>query len=627
MNLEKYAVLKNIESPDDLKLLSDASKRMLAKEVRAFILQSLSDTGGHLASNLGVVELTIALHSVFDTPIDKIVWDVGHQSYVHKILTGRAAAFEKLRKLDGLSGFPKRTESKYDSFGTGHSSTSISAAMGLATARDLKAQQTGTKSDEKVVAVIGDGSMTGGLAYEGLNNAGRSHTDLLVILNDNQMSIAKNVGAVSRHLNNIRTRSSYLDVKAGIHEALDKLPVIGAPITKGLERVKSAVKNVVVQGVLFEKMGFNYFGPVDGHNIAELENILKQIKNIKGPVLLHVLTKKGKGWKRAEKNPSKFHGVGAFCLETGIVAGTKNSKTYTDVFSEEIVKLASQDSRITAITASMPDGTGLNAFKSLCPKRFFDVGIAEGHAVTFAAGQAAAGLKPFVCIYSSFLQRAYDMIIHDVCIPNLPVTFILDRAGAVAGDGETHQGLYDYAYLMHIPNLVVMAPSGASELRAMLAFAAKHDGPVAIRYPNDAAPDYEFSDFEPYKAQHIVRGEKIAVVSAGHMLTTGIALTERLEEMGRFPSLYNVRFVKPLDQAFIDKLKTYDAVFTIEDACKIGGVGQCIRAAMHGYKGLFQSFAFGDKFIETGTRKQLFERYGLDAANLAVTIDDMLRAD
>ena len=618
-------MLDNINSPKDLKLLNPDELSMLAGEIRKFLIYSLSDTGGHLASNLGVVELTLALHTVFNSPVDKIVWDVGHQSYVHKILTGRKERFPSLRKLDGLSGFPKNCESEHDAFDTGHSSTAISAALGLAAARDLKQNRAvNTRkrrkipNKEKVVAVVGDGSMTGGLAFEGLNNAGRANTDLLVVLNDNQMSIGKNVGAISRHLNEIRTTTGYLGAKADVRQLLDHLPVVGSPVSKGIESFKSLVKRAVLPGVLFEEMGFRYFGPVNGHDIPSLLKVLRNVKNIPGPVLLHVLTKKGKGYNCAERSPTDFHGVGTFHVKTGEPINCAESPSYTDVFSKHLCRLAAVDKRVVAVSAAMPDGTGLADFKAKFPRRFFDVGIAEGHAVTFAAGLAKGGMRPVVAIYSSFMQRAYDQIVHDVAIQNLPVVFALDRAGIVGEDGETHQGLYDLAYLSHIPNMTILAPSSGAELAAMLDFALKHDGTVAIRYPKAQA--YQIGDVPPIiygQSQEVVQGKEIAIVSVGTMRDTGMQVVEILKKHGLTPSLYNARFVKPLDAGLITKLAKYEKVFIIEDAARLGGYGARVQSKLGK---ICHTFAFPDAFIEAGTREQLLKRYGLDAETIAKKI-------
>jgi len=600
--------LDKLQTKHALRRLKSHELTALAADIRKFLIHSIANTGGHLASNLGVVELTLALHSVFNTPMDKIVWDVGHQSYIHKILTGRRHRFNSLRQLDGLSGFPKSTESPHDAFDTGHSSTAISAALGLAVARDLNDE------NHKVIAVIGDGSMTGGLAYEGLNNAGRANTDLLVILNDNQMSISQNVGAISRHLNQLRTASGYLWAKRDVRTILENLPVLGETIAKGIESAKSMVKYAILPGVLFEELGFKYFGPIDGHDIQSLKKVLRQTKKIKGPVLVHVLTKKGKGYDHAERLPSSFHGIGKFCVDTGMPRVAPCAPKFTGIFAKALIKHAEVDERIVAVTAAMLDGTGLSAFKDKFPHRFFDVGIAEGHAVTFAAGLAKGGLRPVVSIYSSFLQRAYDQIVHDVATQNLPVIFCIDRAGAVCAEGETHQGVFDFAYLSHIPNMTVLAPSCETELKDMCKFALTHNGPVAIRYPNQTAPEIKIprEKIKHGRSQLIVKGGEIAIVSVGVMLETALAVVDKLCESGHSPALYNARFVKPVDAALVQELQNYKYVFTIEDAALQGGYGQNINPS--------HAFAFPDSFLETGTREELFTRYGLDAQSIAEKI-------
>jgi len=612
MNLEK------LRAKRALKKLGPLQQAALAADIRKFLLHSLSNSGGHLASNLGVVELTLALHTVFDTPTDKLLWDVGHQSYVHKILTGRRGRFDTLRQLDGLSGFPKSKESPHDAFDTGHSSTAISAALGLAAARDLRGES------HKVVAIVGDGSMTGGLAFEGLNNAGRANTDLLVVLNDNQMSISKNVGAVSRHLNQLRITGGYLGVKKEIRHMLGSLPMVGEALTKGIESTKNLVKYAVLPGVLFEELGFKYFGPIDGHDIGEMTKVFGQTQKIRGPVLVHVLTKKGKGYKPAETYPQNYHGIGAFDVSTGKPRAAPVVK-YTDIFAKELCRHAKSDKRIVAVTAAMPDGTGLALFREKFPNRFFDVGIAEGHAVTFSAGLAKGGMRPVVGIYSSFMQRAYDNVLHDIAVQNLPVVFALDRAGAVCAEGETHQGLYDYAYLSHIPNMTVLAPSCGNELAAMLDFAVSHDGPVTIRYPNAAAAELPMpkglqdstETIVHGRARQIAAGNAIAIVSVGAMLETALSATKILQSQGHNPSLYDARFVKPIDTALLAKLQTYQHVFTIEDAAAIGGFGSRINPT--------HAFAFPDKFIEPGRREQLFKRYGLDANSIAEKIQTIIK--
>ncbi|MCL2840716.1 MAG: 1-deoxy-D-xylulose-5-phosphate synthase [Defluviitaleaceae bacterium] len=619
--------LEDFHSIKDLKGLKSSDLKLLAADIRKFLIHSISDTGGHLASNLGVVELTLALHTIFNTPHDKIVWDVGHQSYVHKILTGRKDCFDSLRQMDGLSGFPKINESPHDAFGTGHSSTAISAALGLAVARDLKKKPT----NAHVIAVVGDGSMTGGLSFEGLNNAGRSNTNVLVILNDNQMSISKNVGALSRHLNEIRTASEYLGAKEGVHQVLDNLPILGSPISKGIKAAKGMIKHMVLPGVLFEEMGFKYIGPVNGHDIPALLHVLRGVRNIKGPVLLHVHTKKGKGYNIAERSPKSFHGVSTFCVHTGKPMASASKPSYTDVFSKYICRRAAADPRIVAVSAAMADGTGLAKFKERFSQRFFDVGIAESHAVLFAAGLAQGGMRPIVGVYSSFLQRAYDQIMHDVALQNLPVIFAIDHGGAVAGDGETHQGIYDLSFLSHIPNMTILAPSSGAELEAMFDFALKHDGPVAIRYPKDTAPEKMASPIVYGRSEIIIPSDdkKLAIVNIGAMMDTAAAVVDKLKENGHAPSLVNARFVKPLDMDLSAKLAEYAYVFTIEDGVRLGGYGtrlqDAIIAASRGKPPRFYPFAFPDAYLESGTRAQLFAKYKLDTDSIATKIDNIMK--
>jgi len=635
-------LLERINSPKKLKRLPPQALDTLSAEIRDFLVESIADTGGHLASNLGVVELTLALHRVFDSPKDKIIWDVGHQSYVHKIITGRKDRFHTLRKLDGLSGFPKPGESEHDAFGTGHSSTSISAALGLAIARDLRQNAcTCRKSNplssaghtrnkvcckrEKVIAVIGDGSMTGGLAYEGLNNAGRSDTDIIVVLNDNQMSICENVGAISRHLNTLRTGPLYLGAKQGVHSILDKLPVVGPHLSGGIDSVKAALKYLLLHGVLFEEMGFRYFGPVDGHNIPALLKMLRGVKKISGPVLVHVLTKKGKGYESAERSPTRFHGVGAFDVDTGKPTGGSAAPSYTDVFSDALMQHATVNDKIVAVTAAMGSGTGLAPFEKRFPKRFFDVGIAEGHAVTFAAGLAKGGLRPVVTMYASFLQRAYDNVMLDVALQNLPVIFAIDRAGLVGEDGETHQGIYDLAYLCHIPNMTVMAPKSGPELTAMLTYALTHNGPVAIRYPRDTAADGQaVSPISHGQSETIHKGRGMALVSVGTMMDTALGVANILRESGHDPSVYNARFIKPIDAKLVSKLAEYEAIYVIEDATRIGGYGSQLLEELSKQSGpvpTLKIFAFPDNFIEAGSRKELLNRYNLNAQAIATQIN------
>ena len=607
--------LDKIKKANDIKKIDRCMFPILAKEIRAFLLENISNTGGHLASNLGVVELTMALHYCFNPEKDRIIWDVGHQAYVHKLLTGRKERFNTLRQLDGLSGFPKPNESVCDAFAAGHSSTSISAALGMAKARDL------SKTDERIIAVIGDGSLTGGLAYEGLNNAGRSNTDMIVILNDNQMSISSNVGAVSKHLNDLRTDKAYLEVKESVHRFLDKFP-FGSKIDKVIETAKDGLKYILVSGVMFEELGFKYVGPIDGHNTTELISTFNKIKDLKGPILVHVKTIKGKGYNYAEKYPWKYHGVGSFDLSTGKSA-KKKGLSYSKVFGDTMAEAAAENKKIVAISAAMVSGTGLDEFQLKYPKRMFDVAIAEQHAVTFAAGMAARGFTPVFAVYSTFLQRAYDQIVHDVCLQKLHVIFAIDRAGIVGADGETHQGVFDIAFMAHIPNMVFMVPSNGSELKAMLLKAFEMDCPVAIRYPRDNVPEEKIEvlpEIEFGKAEIINDGKDIAVVCCGTMMKQSRGLFEKLKADGYNPMLVNARFVKPLDLDMVkDVCSKCKIVFTVEDHLKEGGFGSIFENAANeeGFADvLIHKFAFDDIFIEQGTRDQLFERYGLDTEGL-----------
>ncbi len=602
--------LDRIKGPNDIKQFSPEELPALAKEIRRFLVRHIAKTGGHLASNLGVVELTMALHYCFDVTQDQIVWDVGHQAYVHKILTGRKDGFKQLRQLDGLSGFPKPCESSTDIFATGHSSTSISAALGLAVARDLK------KEDHEVMAVIGDGSLTGGLAYEGLNNAGQKNTRLFVILNDNGMSISGNVGAMSGHLQDLRTATFYRHAKEEIHAALEKMPVVGRSIEHGLERVKNSVKYLFVPGIMFEEMGFHYLGPVDGHKIEELIDYIEKMKQLSGPVLLHVKTVKGKGYPYAEQDPAKFHGVGPFEVKTGQTQPMKES--YSSVFGKTLVESAKKNKSIVAITAAMTGGTGLTEFSRAFPSRFFDVGIAEQHAVTFAAGMAKEGLRPVFAVYSTFLQRAYDEILEDVCFQDLPVVFALDRAGLVGADGETHQGIFDIAYLSHMPNITLMAPRSGAELKAMLHTALSYAHPVAIRYPKSAVEEnWEQPISLPWgKAEQLSDGTDVTIVSVGAMFEIAKEVQALLAKENIQAALWNARFLHPIDPALIEACAKMPLVVTIEDHVRTGGFGALLEQALEGTKGEVLRFALPDRFIEQGTRAELFARYHLTAQDI-----------
>ena len=569
-----YPILNRINSPDDLKLLSMEELTSLADEIRSFLVEHVSVTGGHLASNLGVVELTIALMLCTSLPDDRIIWDVGHQSYVYKILTGRKDSFSRLRQYAGLSGFPKRRESEYDAFNTGHSSTSLSAALGMATAFQM------SNNDHAVIAVIGDGSLTGGLAFEALNNASGLKRNLLIILNDNNMSIAKNVGGLSSSLSGFRAGGRYNELKENVAEKLAKVPKVGEGLIKNIKKTKSSLKQLVVPGMIFENMGITYLGPFDGHDIPAMVKIINEARKIDHPVLIHVKTVKGKGYAPAENDPEKFHGISPFDPETGELLSKNKGKSYTDCFSEALVSAAENNPGIVAITAAMPEGTGLSRFKTAFPDRFFDVGIAEEHAVTFAAGLACAGYKPFVAIYSSFLQRSFDQILHDICIQNLPVTFCIDRAGLVGQDGETHQGIFDISYLSIIPNMNIIAPKNAAELAASIKFAAEFNAPLAIRYPRGTA-SYTGEEFaEPIilgKSEGIYLETDIAIISVGSMFDTAVNIRKRLKEKGLNVSLINARFVKPFDEKLIDDLLvTHRIIITMEENVIIGGYGMAV---------------------------------------------------
>ncbi|HCT65284.1 MAG TPA: 1-deoxy-D-xylulose-5-phosphate synthase [Lachnospiraceae bacterium] len=617
-------LLDSLNKVNDIKEICPKDFPCLAKEIREFLLENISKTGGHLASNLGVVELTMALHYSFDIEKDKIVWDVGHQAYVHKMLTGRKDGFKTLRKLDGLSGFPKPSESKYDAFATGHSSTSISAALGIATARDLN------RGNESVIAVIGDGSMTGGLAFEALNNAGRANTNLIVVLNDNQMSISNNVGAMPKYLNDLRTASAYLNAKAGVHKLLDKMPVVGKTLDKVIERVKDGVKYLFVSGVIFEELGFKYIGPIDGHDTEELIEVFNKIKNIKGPVLLHVKTTKGKGYRFAEKLPWDYHGVGSFDIKTGTSPSKKAKPSFSKVFGDTMMSIGKKNEKLVAISAAMASGTGLEDFQLAYPNRFFDVAIAEQHAVTFSAGLASGGLIPVFAVYSTFLQRAYDQLMVDVCLQKLHVIFAIDRAGIVGADGETHQGIFDISFLYHIPNLTIMAPKNGAELKSMLEMAVEMDGPVAIRYPrSNAEEDWYCGEEISYGIAEIdTDGNEIAIIACGTMFDTAKEVCEKLKADGKNPMLVNPRFIKPIDSkttAYICKKCKY--IFTIEDNVVKGGFGSVVNEEISNQNitGVrLTSFGFPDKFIEQGTREQLFGRYSLDTDGILRRINDVI---
>ncbi len=605
-------LLEQINSPKDLKKLTLEEKETLSQEIRDLIIDVTSKNGGHVASNLGVVELTIALHSIFDTPNDKIVWDVGHQCYVHKILTGRREEFQNIRKLGGISGFPKICESEYDNFNTGHSSTSISIATGMARARDI------LNENYEVVAVIGDGSLTGGMALEALNDAGSSKTNLKVILNDNEMSISKNVGGIPLYLSKMRTKTGYTRSNRKIKAIVNKIPYIGKPIISFAHYTKQIIKRAVFRNMYFEDIGFTYLGPVDGHDIKKLEDILERSKKINGPVLIHVVTKKGKGYKLAEENPDKFHGISAYDKETGEV---KKSKNYSKVFGEKLVKMASEDKRIVAVTAAMRDGTGLKEFAEKFPDRFFDVGIAEQHALGLIAGMARAGLKPVLPIYSSFLQRGYDQIIHDIALSGIPVTVCIDRAGIVGNDGETHQGIFDLSFLSSIPNIVIMAPKNFEELDKMLEFGVNLDKPVFIRYPR-GGENFSFEsteDIELGKAEIVQEGTDLSIIAIGNMVGRAEEVASLLPEKN--VEIINARFLKPLDEeTILNSIRKTGYCITIEDNLLKGGLGSAVVEAVN--KSDIQdvkikNFGYDDTFVEHGTVKELEDKYGLSAEKIS----------
>lgn len=617
-------ILETIEKENDIKNVAPEDWNQLAEEIRSFLIQKISVTGGHLGSNLGAVELTMALHLSLNLPQDKIVWDVGHQSYTHKLLTGRRSGFESLRKYGGMSGFPKRKESECDCFDTGHSSTSISAGLGLVKARDLR------NEEHTIISVIGDGSLTGGMAYEALNNASRLKKNFIIVLNDNNMSISENVGGMSKYLNNIRTADKYLDMKEGIYNSLMESR-LGEPIVSSIRRAKSSVKQLVIPGMFFEDMGITYLGPVDGHNINAMIKVFREAKRCKSAVLVHVITQKGKGFAPAEKHPARFHGAEPFDVETGLPLSPKTKSSYTDIFSTVMCKLGDRYEDIVAITAAMPDGTGLKRFRNLYPDRFFDVGIAEEHAVTFAAGLAAGGMCPVVAIYSSFLQRAYDQILHDVCIQNLHVIFAIDRAGLVGSDGETHQGIFDLSYLSSIPNMHIMAPKNKWELSDMLKFAVAFQGPIALRYPRGEAYDELREYREPIqfgKAEWIYHERGIALVAVGSMVKTALAVREALTRKGFACSVINARFVKPVDTEILDETaRDHRLIVTMEENVASGGFGEKVRSYLdktHPEKKLL-AIHIPDEYVEHGNVEILRREVGIDAETIGDRILELVR--
>ena len=613
-------VLDQIQKENDIKKLSDEELEELRVELREFLIQNIAKTGGHLASNLGVVELTMALHLTFTLPQDKIIWDVGHQSYTHKILTGRKEAFATLRQFGGISGFPKGSESASDSFDTGHSSTSISAGLGLAKAREI------TGEDYSVVSVIGDGALTGGMAFEGLNNASDMKTNFIIVLNDNNMSISENVGGMNRYLSNFRTADAYMDLKLNVMNSLNRIPVYGERMVKRIRNAKSGIKQLLVPGMYFEEMGIIYLGPVDGSDIKAMCKAFSEAKRVRGPVLVHVITKKGDGYLPAEQHPARFHGTEPFDIKTGEPLTRRTKPNYTDVFSAVMKKLGEREPQLVAITAAMADGTGLTRFARLYPNRFFDVGIAEGHGVTFAAGLAKAGLVPVVAVYSSFLQRAYDQILHDVCQQKLHVVFAVDRAGLVGSDGATHQGIFDLSYLSSIPGLTVMAPKNRWELSDMLRFAIRFDGPIAVRYPRGEAYDglREFrAPIETGRSEVLYEESQIALFALGSMVSIAEKVRAVLKEQGYSVTLVNARFAAPLDEACIRKLAdTHELIVTMEENVARGGLGEHVAAIVCREKLPVQLLAVSvpDQFVEHGSVGELYEMLGLDAASVAERI-------
>lgn len=615
-------ILETINGPADLRRLDQQELTALAEELRRTIIDTVARTGGHLASSLGVVELTIALHRVFDSPRDKIIWDVGHQTYAHKLLTGRWREFGTLRQYGGLSGFPKRSESPHDAFETGHSSTSISAALGMAVARDM------ARGDWQVVAVIGDGSLTGGLAFEGLNQAGQLKSDLIVVVNDNSMSISRNVGALSDYLSRLRAAPRYYRLKADIKGALSGIPKVGPSVARALERFKDSLRYLMVPGSIFEELGFTYLGPINGHNLPLLEEVLHNARQIKGPVLVHVATQKGRGYVHAEEDPCRFHGPGPFEVETGALRERSSLPTYSAVFGAALSEFAAADERVVAVTAAMAEGTGLVPFQAQFPRRTFDVGIAEEHAVTFAAGLAAAGLRPVVAIYSTFLQRGFDQVLHDVCLQNLPVTLAIDRAGIVGEDGQTHQGLYDFAYLRVMPNITVMAPADEHELREMLKFALALPGPAALRYPRGAVsgqpPLPGRTELALGRADVVRPGSDLAIVAIGNMVRPALAAAETLAGDGISARVINARFVKPLDRAtLIEAARETGRVLTVEEHVHPGGFGSAVLEllAAEGIWGAggprVRCLAVPDTVVPHGASALFREQFGLTAGGIA----------
>ena len=612
--MNKY--LMKHQFPDDLKNMDIDELELMSYEIRDFLVEEVSKTGGHLASNLGAVELSIALHKVFDSPTDKLIWDVGHQTYVHKILTGRADKFPGLRQLNGLSGFPKSKESPHDIFDTGHSSTSISLGLGMAAARDIKGE------DYNVVSIIGDGAMTGGVAFEALNNVASLNSKMIVILNDNEMSISKNTGGFSKYLGRLRGSDKYLSMKSQIKKNVSKVPVIGEGMITGLKNARKSIKYAMIDGIIFEELGFKYFGPIDGHNLEELCETLEVAKEYKKPVFVHVITKKGKGYTKAEERPDVFHGIGPFDMDTGIPAKSSDKPSYSKVFGNKLTKMADEDDRIVAVSAAMIDGTGLDGFHEKHPDKMFDVGIAEGHAVTFSAGMAKAGLKPYFAVYSTFLQRAYDEIVEDVCLQNLPVVFCIDRAGIVGADGETHHGIFDLSYLRHIPNMIIMAPKDGAELEAMLEYSKTINGPCAIRYPRGTAAEIgKPNKIQLGKSHQLKRGTDVEIWSVGTMADKVLKAAEILKEKGISASVINTEFIKPLDTERLKKsVEKYPLIVTVEDNVISGGIGEGIKDLLSVDEIKVINIGWPDAFIEHGTSDELYAKHGMDPSSIAERI-------
>ena len=617
-------ILEKIKKENDIKELSEEELEILADEIREFLIQKISVTGGHLASNLGVVELTMALHLFLDLPKDKLIWDVGHQSYTHKLLTGRRENFDTLRKYGGMSGFPKRKESDCDCFDTGHSSTSISAGLGYAHAREIAGE------DYKVISVIGDGALTGGMAFEALNNAAQLKSNFIIVLNDNNMSISENVGGLSTYLSGFRTADAYLDLKMGVMNSLNKIPVYGNKMVERIRKTKSGIKQLFIPGMLFEEMGIIYLGPVDGSDMKGILRLLKEASNIEGPVMVHVLTHKGAGYLPAERHPARFHGTEPFDIETGLPSKPRVKANYTDIFSTVMRKLGDRDEKVVAITAAMTDGTGLKRFHNMFPGRFFDVGIAEEHAVTFAAGLAAAGLKPIFAVYSSFLQRAYDQILHDVCIQNLSVVFAIDRAGLVGSDGETHQGIFDYTYLSGIPNMHICAPKNKWELSDMMKFAVALDAPIAVRYPRGTAyaglAEHR-APIELGKAEWIAREGGIALFAVGSMVKTAEEVQKLLHEKGYKASIVNARFIKPIDEeAVLSACEDHEMIVTMEENVQSGGFGEKVLDCLNDHEKRIKCVmaAIPDAYVEHGNVELLKKEIGLDAESITEKILERL---